>query len=107
MLEEIFSIMSLVEICALPFVDDYQTGINMQREIDLCKHSFVFYGDMKSLVYISSFKWIHSYQEALNVYETSSIRLDVSNNLYEYEKQRMTRCRNKDLRFKFQKKFPG
>ena len=97
--------MSLVEICALPFVDDYQTGINVQREINLYKHSSVFYGDMKSLVYIASRKWIYSYQDALHVYETSNIRLDVSNEYDEYETQRIMRCRNKYLQFKSKKSF--
>lgn len=97
--------MSLVEICALPFVDDYQTGINVQREINLHKNNFVFYGDMKSLVYIASRKWIYSYQDALHVYETSNIRLDVFDDDNEYETQRMIRCRNKYLRFKSKKSF--
>ena len=63
----------LVEICTLPFVEKYEHAHRIYDFMMLQKHK-TFQGDDKALVWIASRKWVHTYEEALKLYNETTMR---------------------------------
>ena len=90
----------LLEICTLPFVEKYEDAHSIYEFIMLQKN-ITFQGNDKALAWIASRKWVHTYEEAIKLYNETTMRYFVHDedheNIFEYHENIFENTRRKQL----------